>query len=443
MLAYFEQFFLHLDRGICYILTNFALMTGAILLLNDIKATVKGFLSKALECLVCFVALTLMLSAYYALFGGWQMDRSCLVLFLLAYSLLRSKYKRRVCAVRSFVYFASTLVMLPLSEPLGRYFSDINPVFFLWAQYLTLMVVMLMTGTMVFFLRHFSFDTRSIVHPQFTFMMIVISLLTILSQVCAMTMEESGGFNLVICCILWLINLLAYYMFYVISRITQENISLITMRHKAEMELEKYQVTKMNFEELRIIRHEIKNHQFYMKALLDEGKLDGLKEYLQRTAMDESIHLQEFDCGNSPINVILNHAMGVARVHHVKIQTEVLVSPTLPFPEEEMCSLLTNLLDNAIEAATVSNAENPQVYIRIQPRQDYLFIKIINNVNDQVSPQRRLSLRTTKQNRELHGYGTQIIRRIVERHNGSIKYSMSEDRRSFVTDVMLELPKEE
>ena len=183
-----------------------------------------------------------------------------------------------------------------------------------------------------------------------------------------------------------------------------------------------------------------------MKALLEEGKLDQLAEYLERTSMAESGFLKEFDCGNYTLNVILNHSIGAARVSGVDMHTEVLVPSQLPFPEEELCSLLCNLLDNAIEAAAASNASKPEVFIRIQPRQDYLFIKLVNSVNDRVTPQRRLSLRTTKANRELHGFGTQIIKRIVDSHNGSIKYSMdktSTGEHSFVTDVMLELPKED
>ena len=443
MLEYFQLFFLELQRGICYILTNLVLISGAVLLLNDVRGGFRGWLGKAAECLSCFAVHSLILSIYYALFGSTQMDRVCLAIFLLLYSLIRSKYKRRVCLVRSSVYFASSVVMLPLSEPLGRVFKDINVAYYQWAQYLTLVVVVLMTIAMVLFLRHFAFDTKSVVHPQFSAMTVIISVLTVLSQAASMALDASGGYNLIVCAILWLINLLAYYMFYVISRISRENVSLVTMRHKAEMELEKYQVTKMNFEEMRIIRHEIKNHQFYMKALLSEGKLDQLAEYLERTAMDKSGPLKEFDCGNYTLNVILNHAMGVARISGVEMQTEVLVPSVLPFPEEEMCSLLCNLLDNAIEAASVSGTEKPLVFIRIQPRQDYLFIKLINSVNDRVTPQRRLTLRTTKKNKELHGFGTQIIKRIVENHNGSIKYSMTEDGRSFVTDVMLTLPKEE
>ncbi|MBQ2953414.1 MAG: sensor histidine kinase [Clostridia bacterium] len=446
MFEYINLFYIQRGWGICYILTNVVLIFGGVLLLNDTVKTVRGILLKVMECLLCFGVYTLLVSIYYAFFGTNQMDRVSLAVFFLGYSTLRSKYKRRVCLVRGSVYYASIIVMLPLSEPLGELFKNINVSYFAWAQYLTLLVVIMLTGAMIWFLRHFAFEAKSVVHPQFTFLTVSISMLTVICQTAAMAWDTPGSYNRFVCAVLWLINLLAYYMFYVISRITKENVSLLTMRHKAEMELEKYQVTKMNFDELRLIRHEIKNHQFYMKALLEEGKIDQLAEYLERTSMAESGFLKEFDCGNYTLNVILNHSIGAARISGVEMQTEVLVPNQLPFPEEELCSLLCNLLDNAIEAAASSNASKPEVFIRIQPRQDYLFIKLVNSVNDRVTPQRRLSLRTTKANRELHGFGTQIIKRIVDSHNGSIKYSMdktSTGEHSFVTDVMLELPKED
>ena len=215
MLEYFQLFFLQMERGICYILTNLVLVSGAVLLLNDVRGGFKSLLGKAAECLACFAVHSLIVSVYYALFGSMQMDRVCLAIFLLLYSLICSKYKRRVCLVRSCVYFASSVVMLPLSEPLGRVFGDINAAYYQWAQYLTLVVVILMTIAMVLFLRHFAFDTKSVVHPQFSAMTVIISVLTVLSQVASMVMGIYGGFNLIVCAILWLINLLAYYMFYV------------------------------------------------------------------------------------------------------------------------------------------------------------------------------------------------------------------------------------
>ena len=123
------------------------------------------------------------------------------------------------------------------------------------------------------------------------------------------------------------------------------------------------------------------------------------------------------------------------------LNPNILVPHTLPFRDEDLCSLLSNLLDNAIEAAAQSGEAEPTVDISILPRQEYLFIHVTNPVDKTLPEKRRMTLETTKASHtELHGFGTRIIRRIAERYHGSVKYSMTGG--IFTTNVMLELPEE-
>lgn len=110
------------------------------------------------EWLVCCLACLAMDSVCYALFGEWQMDHIVFGVFLALYAVVRSRYDFRVCLVRGWMFMASTRVMLPISEPLGRMFAAINQAYHAWAQYLTPVVVAAMIFAEVWFLRHDSFD---------------------------------------------------------------------------------------------------------------------------------------------------------------------------------------------------------------------------------------------------------------------------------------------
>ena len=381
-------------------------------------------------------------SAYFGLFGPWEMDRIMLGLFTLLYAVFRSPYDFRVCLVRGWMYLATVMVMLPISEPLGDLVRSIRPEYMVWAQYLTPLAMTLMVLIEVWFLRHFSFDTGTAIGGKYVWMQFIISLITILIEGFA---ELNGaaraekGFNVLICVCLWFINLMAYYLFYTIDQGTQKNLLLNALRQKAELEMEKFHATKLNYEELRSIRHEIKNHNFYIKALLDEGKTDEAREYLERVSAKGTKYLKSFDSGNYVIDIVMNHEMAAAREWGVALNPSILVPRTLPFRDEDLCSLLSNLLDNALEAAAQSGADAPQVAISILPRQDYLFIRVTNPVDQSLPEHRRMTLETTKTTHtELHGFGTRIIRRIAEMYKGSVKYSMAGG--VFTTDVMLEMP---
>ena len=442
MLAYIQQFVIEHRFGYGYLFTNVMLVLGAVMLLRDFPARKRRGWLFAAECAVSCVVYMLMDSLYFWAFGHWQMDRIVISLFVLFYAVLRSQYDFRVCLVRGWMYIATVMVMLPISEPLGDLFRSIREEFMAWSQYLTPLAMALMVLSEVLFLRHFSFDTGTTIGVKYVWMQFVISLITILIEGCA---ELTGaaqavkGFNVLICICLWFINLMAYYLFYSIDQATKENISLNALRQKAELETEKFHTTKLNYEELRTIRHEIKNHNFYIKALLDEGKIPEAREYLDRVSAKGTKYLKSFDSGNYVIDIVMNHEIAAAKEWNVTLKESILVPKQLPFRDEDLCSLLSNLLDNALEAAAQSGEKAPAVEISILPRQEYLFIRVTNPVDKALPEHRRMTLETTKtKHTELHGFGTRIIRSIAETYNGSVKYSMSGGL--FTTDVMLEMP---
>lgn len=240
-------------------------------------------------------------SVIFALFKGPQMPRIATFLFVACYAVFRSRYDFRVCLVRGWMYAASIMVMLPISESVGNLFERINEHWFSWSQYLTPAVMGIMIFAEVWFLRHFSFDTGTSIAGKYVWLQMVISVITIGIEVYAditQAVVAAKGFNVLICVCLWLINLLAYYQFYTIDQGTKKNMELNALRQKAEMEKEKYHATKLNYDELRSIRHEIKNHNFYMKALLDEGRMDEAREYLSRVSAQGTKYLKNFDSGN-------------------------------------------------------------------------------------------------------------------------------------------------
>ena len=444
MLSYVQDFVIDHRMGYGYLFTNTMLIAAVIILFRNFALNRKGILAFIREWFVCLLIYVMMDSVYYTLFGNTQMDRVNNFLFIVLYCLLRSRYSWRVCLVRGSVLIASVMAMLPISEPLGNLVGSINKAWFGWSQYLTPLAMAAMFMLEVWFLRHFTFDARGVIGTKHVVMQVIVSAVAV---AVIMYMELSGaartvrGPNVLICASFWFIILLTYYQFYTIDQSAQKNLELNALKQKAELETEKYHATKLNYEELRSIRHEIKNHNFYLKALLDENNIDEAREYLDRVSSKGTRYLKSFDSGNYAVDVVMNHEMAAAREQKVTIDTKILVPKQLPFRDEDVCSLLSNLLDNAIEAAARSDLDQPVVQISILPRQEYLFIRITNPVDKTMPEKRRLTLKTTKTDHtEMHGFGTQIIRRIAETYNGSVKYSMSGG--IFTTDVMLEMPGE-
>ena len=443
MLTYFNLIFVQHIRGLSYNPT-LALQTAAVvLLLNDLPKTWRGWLGKALECVLGFAAVHLISAVYFVLFGdNTLLSTVAMALYILLYAVFRSRYSVNTRIVRGTMFMACVMVTLPLSTAISEAIKVTNlDLYYSWGQHITLVVIFLLTGVVIAYLRRFSMTANSTIQFQYVLFQAGISLVTIGIELVPAWVEIPNVSNLLNCLGLWAINLLTYYLFYSIDRGTSENIMLRSTQHRMELEQEKYEANRVNYDELRAMRHELKNYAFYCKALLDSKKYDELSEFFSETLAGKSSVLNSNDCGNYMVDVILNHEINTARERGVRITTDILVPHTLPYRSEDLCSLLSNLMDNAIEAASASGLEMPQILFSMRPKQEYLFIHQENSVNAEISSDARLSLKTTKKNQELHGFGTRIIRSIVEKYGGSIKYSMKDG--VFITDVMLELNKEE
>lgn len=442
MLEYLRATVLDLRLGMGFVLTKCIFVIGAVLLLSNTRREWKAVALKALECALCIVAYFLIAAACSVLIpSGSLSGRVEMAVFLVLYCLVCSKYGAKACIVRASTYLSGVLVMLPVSEPIGKLLQNVNEAWFAWAQFFTPLIMALMIAVEVWYLRHFAFDTDSMVGTPCVLAQLTISAVTAVVELTAEYMTVGKDFLVMVSLGLWVISLLTYYLFYTIVRGTEENERLLAMNQKVEMESEKYQTNLINYEELRTIRHEIKNHNFYMKALLDEGKIDEMRKYLEKVTAQGSKFLKTYDSGNYAIDVVMTHELAAAKNRGVTIQTAIIVPKKLPFSDDDLCSLLSNLLENAIESAAKSGVEQPTVHIHAMPKQEVLLIRVENPVDLSISPRRRLSLETTKSDhREVHGYGTKIIRRIAQKYNGSVQFSLQDG--IFIADVMLELPEE-
>lgn len=442
MLEYLQATVLDLKMGLGFVLTKCFFVIGAVLLLSNTRHEWKAVALKTLECAICIIVYFLIAAACNVLIpSGSLSGRVEMAVFLVLYCLLRSKYGAKACVVRASTYLAGVLVMLPVSEPIGKLLQNVNDAWFTWAQFFTPLIMALMIAIEVWYLRHFAFDTDSMVGTPCVLAQLTISAVTAVVELSAEYMTVGKDFLVTVSLGLWVISLLTYYLFYTIVRGTEENERLLAMNQKVEMESEKYQTNLINYEELRTIRHEIKNHNFYMKALLDEGKIDEMRKYLEKVTAQGSKFLKTYDSGNYAIDVVMTHELAAAKNRGVTIRATIIVPKKLPFSDDDLCSLLSNLLENAIESAAKSGVEQPTVRIHAMPKQEVLLIRVENPVDTTISPRRRLSLETTKSDhREVHGYGTKIIRRIAQKYNGSVQFNLKDG--IFIADVMLELPEE-
>lgn len=163
-----------------------------------------------------------------------------------------------------------------------------------------------------------------------------------------------------------------------------EVVELQAERQRLHGERELARMMEDSLEDLRSIRHDLKNQYSYMQILLSQRRYGELEEYFQQSSENLLPQLGQFiDCGNRVVSTLLNMEFVKARKAGVAFTHQLVVPPVLPFGEDDLCAVLANLLDNAIEeCARLGRAgrEDASLQLEIYPQKSYLFV-LCRNVN--------------------------------------------------------------
>lgn len=188
------------------------------------------------------------------------------------------------------------------------------------------------------------------------------------------------------------------------------------------------------YRQMRGWRHDYHNHIQTMKALLELGQQKELAGYLTQLEGDLNRVDTVLKTGNVRLDAILNSKLSLIAVRGIPTNASAHVPEALPFADTDLCVILGNLLDNALEACL--RVEDPtlrflRVYIGAKPA--HLYISVANATAEKA---RRLGpLRSMKG--EGHGFGLLRVDTIVRRCGGTV--NRQNEPGVFVTEVLLPL----
>lgn len=205
----------------------------------------------------------------------------------------------------------------------------------------------------------------------------------------------------------------------------QENAELASISRQAALQLQHAEDVQQLYGELREMRHEMRNRFYYMDALLSQGKTAELSDYVHQQMGGALLPaLQTCDSGNALVNAILWSKQAQMQREGIAFQVDAALPETLDVKGQHLCSLLANLLDNAIEASAAVK-EAPEIRLTLRLQKKYLYCCVKNRVDYDVLA-RNPELKTTKADALAHGYGIRHIRRITELYNGMTEFAVED-----------------
>ena len=188
------------------------------------------------------------------------------------------------------------------------------------------------------------------------------------------------------------------------------------------------------YRQMRGWRHDYHNHIQTMKAHLALGQTEELSRYLGELDADLSSVDTVLKTGNVMVDAILGSKISLAVSRNIQVNAKASVPETLGVSEIDLCVIIGNLLDNAMEACS-KQAKKDERFIRVYIGRfkDQFYISVSNSVGGEVIKNGRTYLSTKES--PSHGFGLMRIDRIVQRYGGYVNRQNEEG--VFATEVLM------
>ena len=232
---------------------------------------------------------------------------------------------------------------------------------------------------------------------------------------------------------LFLISLLTYWLFEKLCFVYNQLLEEQKLKSEYERREIRYQDIEREQEEIRKIRHNIKNQLLELNLRLD-GEVD--KEYQEETIalieeIDESLQSVAENSYSQcfAIDALLRVKLERAKNLGIEVTHQVLMSGKLTMKRGDMGVILGNLLDNAIEAAQI--AEQPFLSVRVIQKKENLMMEVKNSCLNMPNK----DFFTSKADTKNHGFGIKSIRQAAKKYEGRVDFSQEEQ--IFIARIML------
>ncbi|MCL2222002.1 MAG: ATP-binding protein [Oscillospiraceae bacterium] len=187
------------------------------------------------------------------------------------------------------------------------------------------------------------------------------------------------------------------------------------------------------YRQMRGWRHNYHNHIQIMKAHISLGQVSELEAYLDKLDADLTSVDSIIKSGNLMLDAVLNSKLSLAGEKKISVTAKATAPETMNVSDIDLCVVVGNLLDNAIEACLRLKDEDARfirVYIGLLKGQFY--VSVSNSMGTDVKKQGTRYL-TTKNSS--HGFGLQSVDRVVRKYGGYVN-RQNEDC-IFATEIML------
>ena len=208
-------------------------------------------------------------------------------------------------------------------------------------------------------------------------------------------------------------------------------------RYQSEMALQVMELNQkhntdihMIYNEMLATQHDMRHRINAAESLLKQSS--NVPEESIHELLDVSSEIQnQFITGNAMVDAILTAKKAVMDESGISFRYQPYPLQKLPIREADFCVLISNILDNAIEAIGRMKRkadEKPEIFMSFARSWDMFYIRCENPMNPNTIHIRDSQFISSKKNARLHGFGTQYIKRVADNAGGQCQFIHDEDK---------------
>lgn len=196
-----------------------------------------------------------------------------------------------------------------------------------------------------------------------------------------------------------------------------KQIRLAALEKIIEKEEENYQRLAASYNEIRDIRHDLKDQLEVLNHLIENKNYEEAQNHMHRLYHTTENVVSVCYTGNLAVDSIINLKGAYARNHDIRFKTKIKVKQ-IDFDTIGLCRILGNILDNAVEACERIDEGEKYIFCMIYQIEKKLMIEV-DNTSLKVDVNH---LSTSKENKLIHGIGIRSIKQMAQNMNGHVSY---------------------
>ena len=270
-----------------------------------------------------------------------------------------------------------------------------------------------------------------LIFPIFT----LITVIVMTNSMAASYHEDIVNVYYVIAIGLIVLNMVVFHLINEILENSQRIREADILKQQSIGQLELYNSLRKNYDIQRKRTHEYKNQIMCIDSLLKKKKYDKLEEYINSIFNRLDGQLDMVDTNNEVVNAIINAKYYEALQNDVLFILKINDLSHIKVSDEDIVTILSNLLDNAIEAAGQCEIDKRTVGIRLLYEDDVLSIAVSNSYKTEPEIMEDGYMRTIKDDKEQHGLGIRNVVATLEKYNA--EYIIDYKNGEFVFSIII------